>query len=495
MRRLLARGHALSSIALLGQVAALAAQFAVARRLGADSVVDGWVAAQNIPALAAALLVAVAGQLAMPELAKLRETGGECAFKEGLAGLARRFALLGCAIGAVALFPAWMIDAFTPGLSASARHEAIRLLPPLALGAAPAGLVAALIQSAALRGRHLLCASFSPLAAAASLVCFLTAPPDDALPAMVWAQTVATFLTLPWCFRLAGLSLRDMFSLRSKTALGLVGVVPVLLIAGSARVNLTVDAFFAASLHSGELALFGYATRGVALLQAVLVAPVSGLVFASLSQAAARGAWRQFADETRRATLAGFALSVPAALLVALLGFDLATFLLGPEEADAARMTVTHCLWALSGIVVFGVWGSILARACIASGNLGAAVWFLGIIPIALNAVLDAWLAPRFGVAGLAAVTSLNAVIGLPILHIWLARQGVTRGPLLAPLLIYLACAGAAGLAATGVAGTVPSPKPTDPALYGLWIGLLAAVAAAVYFALVRRVAASATTQ
>ena len=52
------------------------------------------------------------------------------------------------------------------------------------------------------------------------------------------------------------------------------------------------------------------------------------------------------------------------------------------------------------------------------------------------------------------------------------------------------------GLALTGVAGTVPSPKPTDPALHGLWIGLLAAVAAAVYFALVRRVApAFSTTQ
>ena len=129
---------------------------------------------------------------------------------------------------------------------------------------------------------------------------------------------------------------------------------------------------------------------------------------------------------------------------------------------QGAAREIGTCFVALSGLLVCGAWGGLLTRVCLAAGEWRMLRWYQGWLPMCSNLVLDALLVSRFGVAGLAAVTSLNALIGLPLLERALLRRGVLRSSTLP------------GLARNALAGALVAvalrqlPAPTDgPALVG----------------------------
>jgi putative peptidoglycan lipid II flippase len=441
--RLASRSHALSLLALLSQLLTLALQCLVARRFGVTGLVDAWIAAQALPALAATAVTALAGQLVLPALGAAEARGGEAARERACGELLVVLGGIGFVLGLLlALLPEAALRLAAPGLAAPVRHEAEGLLRWIAAGLLPVGASAVLVQAAQARGRFLAAAALSPLGALVPVTAFLAAPAGSALHAMVVAQALLAFALLPAHLALAGLPLRRVLARLSRTSLDLLWrAAPVLLVVASSRVNLAVDAWFASSLPEGSLAVLGYATRAVAVVQVVLAAPVASVVFARLSRDAARGDWEAFASSAGRATERAFFLAVGAALLLVAAGERAATLLLGPGAGPDATASLAACFAALSGIVVFGPWGSILARACLASRRDGVALLFLGVVPMLLNALLDALLVGRFGVVGLAAVTSLNAAIGLPIVHAVLRRRGVLDAPPWGPLLRFVACA------------------------------------------------------
>jgi putative peptidoglycan lipid II flippase len=443
----ISRGHWLSLIALANQLAVLTAQLLVARRFGVRGIVDAWMVAQVLPALAATVLYALAGQLVLPALVAAREQGGSAELRRAVVELLTLFGLAGAGVGAtLGLLSGPVTGLVAPGLAPESRETAIGLLRILALGVVPVGATLVLSQAAYERGRFVAVACLAPANAAVQLAAFLLAPPEHALHWMIAAQVGFAFLGLPICAVLAGSArhlrlARPSGVSRELLARGL----PVLLILASTRVNLAVDTYFASSLAEGSLAALGYASRTVFFVQAVLAAPIASLVFARLSRHAARGDWAELARSARSATERGFFLSIGAVMVVVGLARPAAALLLGEDGSTVAVRTVSACLIALSGSLAFAVWGSILTRACLAARRDLFALLSLGVLPMLSNAILDAALVERAGVVGLAAVTSLNAVVGLPIIEGLLRRSGVLRGPLYRPLLRFALAALAPG--------------------------------------------------
>jgi putative peptidoglycan lipid II flippase len=435
----LSRGHWLSLIALANQLVVLVAQFLVARRFGVQCVVDAWMAAQVLPALAGAVLGALAGQLALPALVAARERGGGEQLHRSVTELLTLFGL-GSAVlgGALALLAGPATGLVAPGLAAESRETAIGLLRILALGLMPAGATLVLSQAAQTQGRFVAVACLAPATGVVQLAAFLLAPPDRALHWMIAAQAGFAFLLLPICGALAGTWRRPCLARPSRVSRELLArSVPVVLILAATRVNLAVDTFFASSLEAGSLAALGYASRTVFIIQAVLAAPIASIVFVRLSRHAARDRWGDLARSARSATERGFFLSIAAVMVVAGLARPAAAMLLGQAESAVAVHTVAACLVALSGSLMCAVWGSVLVRVCLAARRDLFALLSLGVLPMISNVLLDAALVGRAGVGGLAAVTGLNAVGGLPIIDHLLCRRGVLCGPLYRPLLRF----------------------------------------------------------
>jgi len=470
----LSRGHWLSLIALATQLVVLTAQLLVARRFGVRGIVDAWMVAQVFPALAATLLYALAGQLVLPALVAARERGGPAQLRRAVMEFVTLFGLASAGLGAIlALLAGPATGLVAPGLALESREMAIGLLRLLALGLVPVGATLVLSQAAHARGRFVAVACMAPATGAVQLAAFLLAPVQDALHWMIAAQAGLAFLTLPICAVLAGAARRPRLARPSQVSRELLARgLPVLLILASTRVNLAVDTYFASSLAEGSLAALGYASRTVFIIQAVLAAPIASLVFVRLSRHAARGDWADLASSARSATERGFFLSIGAVMVVVGLARPAAALLLGEAESAAAVRTVSACMIALSGSLAFAVWGSILTRACLAARRDLFALLSLGVLPMISNAILDAALVERAGVVGLAAVTSLNAVVGLPIIEGLLRRSGVLGGPLYRPLLRF-------ALAAL-LPGALLLVAPSWPgASFPAQLGLLAALALA----------------
>ncbi len=477
-----AAAHAVTALALGQQLLTLTGQLLVARRYGAGPAVDAWVAAQAIPALLASVLAALAGQLALPALHRARERGGEPALRATARALLSALLVAGLLLAAPLTLAAEGVLALTgPGLGEAATEPASRFLRLLALGLLPAGANALLAQAAHLRGRFAAVAALAPLVAAGQLLAFLAAPPGEALSWMIAAQAAASLLLLPVSAGLAG-GLRPGALAPGAAALREIAgrSLPVLAIVASTRVHQAVDAFFASGLPPGELASLGYASRGVWILQAVLAAPVASVVFTRLTLHA--GDTRALGRTALRACESGLFLSVGASLVLVGLAPRAAALLFGAAPGAEPALGVARCLALLGGVVAAGVWGSVLLRLCLAARLERFAAGWLGAVPMAVNVALDAAVVGPFGVAGLAAATSLNALLGLPPVHALLRRRGVMAPGLGRALARFVLAAVPAGV----LLARLPAAGAQEPLVECLALALHAALALALYAAVVQ---------
>ncbi len=436
----------LSLLTLIEQFAALAVQFFIARRFGAHGEVDAWIVGASLPALVSAVGGSVGGQLVMPLLAKARGERGEAGFHAELAGFLNLFFWTACGIALVfAALSGFWTGLLAPGLAGGTKNVAAWYLAVLSAGLVPglAGLLYS--QAAQASGKYVYIPLLGLASALVPLGAVLIAPAGMELRWMAAAQVIAALVSALFA-NLLGVRSRWLPSLKFSAGTGelLRRAVPALLIVSAARLNHTVDNFFASFLPEGELSVLGYAVRATSILQAALAAPVISVVFSNLSVLAAKNDWPAFASEASASGRRSVFLSVGFAAVIAGLAPRLSTLLFGFGVEQSAHLA--RCFVALSGIVAFAAWGSLLTRVCFAARMDRIAVIFLGIVPLLLNILLDWLLVDRYGVTGLAAVTSLNALIGLPVVDAVLRREGRISGPFYGALLRSAACALAAGL-------------------------------------------------
>jgi putative peptidoglycan lipid II flippase len=157
---------------------------------------------------------------------------------------------------------------------------------------------------------------------------------------------------------------------------------------------------------------------------AVLVSPVTAVLYPALAGYEARSDHRGLFRAVDRAVRSVISGMLPVAIGICVLALPVLDLLFEHgrfSNTDTRR--VAGILAFYSGILVLGGVGSLLVRGFYAVGNIRDPMIWGGLVPLALNAILDALVFRRFDVYGVAAVTSLNAVVGLPVLYILLRRR------------------------------------------------------------------------
>lgn len=405
----------LSVLALAGQVLQLALQFVLARSFGTGAEIDALVAASAGPNLLLALLILSVGQLLVPQLLREREAGVE-AYATARNSLFVPIGVLGALLATgFALFPEAALGIFTPGLEGEAHALARGYLLWTGAGLIPSVLLAYLTQTHNARENYARSALVGMIQSLVLLTLFLAFKDRYGVFALVMLQVLvglaATLVLLGSELRasVGGFDLAHP-SLRKFYAMG----IPVVIVAASTRVNVAVDRFFVSFLPEGSLSLLHYADRWVSVVQAILSMPLVTVLFTRLSKEAAAGDTSN--DASREGFAAVFFIGIPAAIWTWAAAPDLATFLLygrarGPEELTI----LTNALRAYSALIACMAFGSVLVKSFYAQQRTISPMLWAGLSPMILNVIFDWLLVERYGVVGLAAVTSINAVVGLPL--------------------------------------------------------------------------------
>lgn len=467
---------------LLTQALGLAIQVALAHRFGTGAEVDAYVVALTFPGLVEAFVLAAVAQLLLPLLVRRFEKGeGEEAWRllsTLLTVLCGGLLVLSLP---VALAREGIVGLLAPGLDAGrtglAAGYLAALFPGLALGVGGALLT----QAFHARRRFVAPALLGTLAQVIPLAAVLFLSRTMGLWSLVAGTLLAKAAVL---VPLLLLLLRRGAAIRPQAALEHPEIrrmawlaLPVLIAVASARMNSAVDRLFVSFLGDGKLAALGYADRLVGLVLAVLVAPVTAVLYPALAACEARGERRALfaaVDRGVRALIAGMlpftiALCVLATPAMRLL-FERGRF----SEADTSR--VATILIFYGGILVLGGVGSVLVRGFYAIGNVRDPMIWGGLVPLAANAIFDALVFRHWDVYGVAAVTSANAIVGLPVLYVILRRR--LGAPPAGGWPSFLLRAGTAGGLMTFVTGALAARMPAEPGLPEGLVSLLIAAGA-----------------
>jgi putative peptidoglycan lipid II flippase len=443
---------ALSALSLGTQLAQLGLQVVLARLYGAGAEVDAYVAAH----LAVALLVGPSSQLAVPLLVRSHEKGS-AEYARARDALLLWVGLIAAAIAAILLvWPGSWLALVAPGLSSEAQSLAPGYLAWAAPALVPMAWMSLLAQAHNARSRFAVPALVGGLAAGGLLVGFFLFHESLGLSALLIGQlatqsvAAAVLLVSEWRATGAHPALRHP-ELRRLAWLAL----PVVVAAVNVRVNITVDRHFASLLEAGSLSILFYADRWITLTQAVLAMPLVTVLYTHLARSEAGDRARA----PQPALAAGLFTGLPVAVGTFVLAPDLAHALLAGAGGQAsAAPLLGACLRAYVGVLALGAYGSLLVRVYYVRSDTRTPLWLGGVLPMALNLAGDAWAAPRFGLVGIAWVSSATAALVLVLMTaVLVAREPGAWGATLRASVVRTA-AGCTALALAGWAAAALAP-------------------------------------
>jgi putative peptidoglycan lipid II flippase len=414
---------------LLSQALSLGLQVALAHRFGVGAEVDAYIVAMTLPGLLDAFVLAAVTQLLLPVLVRRFDNDEREDAWRVISTLLTLLCggLLMLALP-VALAREGVVKAMAPSLSGPALEMASSyvavLFPGLSLGVA-----AALLTQVYHAERRF---GVPALIGALSQVIPLTAVITFAQPFGMWSLIVGTLIAkavvlIPLSMILVrrGAVLRPRLELHHPEVRRMAWLaLPAVTAVASARLNGAVDRFFVSFLGTGKIAALGYADRVVSVVLALLVSPVTSVLYPALAGYEARqdrrGLFRAV-DRGVRAVMAGM---IPVTVGIVILASPFLRMLFEHgrfSSTDTSRVAAILACYA--GILILGGVGSLLVRGFYAIGNTRDPMIWGGILPLVANAVMDLLVYRRFGVYGVAAVTSINAMIGLPVLYVVLRRR------------------------------------------------------------------------
>ncbi|WP_456600268.1 murein biosynthesis integral membrane protein MurJ [Blastococcus sp. SYSU DS0616] len=300
----------------------------------------------------------------------------------------------------------------------------------------------------------------------------------------VVGSAVRMLVQLP-AVRAAGMRLRPRLALRDPDVREVLRLTPPLLV-GSAvlNVNTLVDRAVGSAQGEGVITALSLGFRVIHLVDALLVATVVAALYPTFSAVGApdrRADLRALVDRTSRLLVA---LLVPVVAALVVLARPVVQFLYGRGDFDQAAVTATATAVAFSAAAVLGIaLRSTTARASLAVGDSRTPT-VVAVAAMVVNVVGDLTLGVAFGIAGLAASTSLSLLLAAALAVALLARRhaAVTPRALVGTVARTSAAAAAGGLAATAVlAGWAGEPADTLTAAGQIVSGGL--IGAAVYAA------------
>ena len=199
---------------------------------------------------------------------------------------------------------------------------------------------------------------------------------------------------------------------------------PGLLGAGVTQLNLAVDVVIVSLLPPGSASLLYYADRVNQLPLGVIGTAVGTALLPLLSRQARSGQAEEARHTLARALEVSLALTLPAALALAVAGEPIMSVLFGrgaftPEAAQLSAQSLACYAFGLPAFVVV----KVLIPAFFAHGDTSTPVR-VGFVAIALNLLLNLLFMTPLRHMGPALATSLSALFNVIALGILLSRRG-----------------------------------------------------------------------
>lgn len=496
--RTVARGAAVvAGATALSKVVGFGRDAVIAGVYGAGPELDAWFVAQGVPNLAVGLVGSASATALVPAVSRrLREgdAGGAHALAAGVLAVVSVAVAVLCAVLAAVAEP--LVGTMAPGFDAATRDLAVDLTRVLLLAAV---LVSAVnVLSAVLQAhRRFLAANLVGLPFNAALVvAALVLGGDHGVAALATGFVVGSVLrvlVLVPDLRRAGVRVRPGTPatwLAPEVRGVLVLALPLLAASALSNVNTIVDRIVGSGQEEGTIAALNLGYRLLTIPHALLVVAVAQAALPALSAADPRAFDRMV---QRGVTRLGVVLLPIAALAIALAGPLVAlVYARGSfDGADAALAQRAVAGYAV-GVAALGL-REYLVRCHIALDRTGVALRVVA-VGMVVNVLGDVTLGRWYGVAGLAASTSVSFVVALVVAAVALvrARPGVAARPLVRPLVVAALAASLAGLVAWAAGAAVlgdRAPVEAGTAAVVAAVAVGAGAGLALYAGLVRLLA------
>jgi len=204
-------------------------------------------------------------------------------------------------------------------------------------------------------------------------------------------------------------------------------LIPAIFGVSVSQINLLIDTMIASTLVAGSVSWLYYSDRLLELPLALIGIALATVALAKLSNYYAKNDSQGFKDTINKALLYALLLGIPSCIGLVLLSEELIITLFQYEAFDAyAAKKSSLSLQAYgSGLMVF-IAVKILASVFLSRGDTKTPVK-AGIVAMTSNILLNLILAYYFGHIGLAAATSISALINASLLYYFLLKQSIFK--------------------------------------------------------------------
>ncbi len=449
----------LATLTAVSQVFGFARDAVIAAVYGASSALDAYLVAQGLMNLVLALAAGAMSRALVPVVSRA-VAGGDQEGANRVVQVVLTLTLLVLVSGAVVMYVAadLVITVLAPGFDAATRATAVEL--------ARIVLVATVFVAAT-----------DVLAAATQANGRFFASGVQGLPFNVVMIAAAAFFGQTWGVHalavgfVVGSAVRMViqfiplrtFSLRLRPRLDLndpgvrevLRLVPALLVTTAAvNVNTLVDRAVGSAQGEGVVAALNFGWRIVTLVDSLLVVTLVAAIYPAFGAAGAPERRRQLRALVSRAMRLVVILITPVAGLMMLTAGPIVEVLFGRGAftMDAVAMAATAVTAYAVSAVAIGL-RSLGSRACLAVGDARTPI-VVSVVVMIVNVTGDLTLGMRFGVAGLAASTSLSLLAGAiaVLVRLHSRHHGVALRPLGATVMRAVLATGVA-VGVCGVSG------------------------------------------
>ena len=204
-------------------------------------------------------------------------------------------------------------------------------------------------------------------------------------------------------------------------------MLPALFGVSVSQINLLVDTMIASTLVAGSVSWLYYSDRLLELPLALIGIALATVALTKLSNFYANNDSKSFTKTIDKALLYGLILSLPASIGLVMLsdGLIITLFQYDAFNANDALQSSLSLRAYGAGLIAF-IAVKILAPVFLSRGDTKTPVK-AGVVAMVSNIILNFILAYYYGHDGLAAATSLSAVLNASLLYYFLAKQSIFR--------------------------------------------------------------------
>lgn len=411
-RRILRNATLLGGGTVLVKLMALAKDWLVARRFGAGDDLDAYLVALLIPSFAVAVVAHSFGPALLPAYVRCgKRHGAEAARRLATAVLLAAIALLVIATLTIILASPILLRSLGSGFDEGKLALAQALLYRMAIVLLASG-ISAVLGALLNAHEHFVATSLAALAVPAGMVvALLIASERSGIDALAWGTTLG-FATESLI--LVVLALHKTLLAWPRTGAAGDHLQQVVhqywpMLAGTLLMSssMVVDQAMAASLGSGNVSVWNFAGKLVALVLAVVAASLSNALFPRFAHLITAGRWQELRRLLARFSRGVLLGSVPVVACLSLSGESLVriVFERGAFTAETTAAVSQVQLWLFPQIpfYILAMIGSRLLSALNANG----VVFFLAALNVVLNVGGNYVLMQWFGLRGIAMSTSI----------------------------------------------------------------------------------------